>query len=105
MPLYRELLFLNGTKFSKRGEKILNEDEPRSRSLISSENEQNVELMAKLLSSITMIAEQKGMDVIYRILTGCMKNLCKTSAQTLVCRAKNDPVGNLLRNSKLSQIS
>ena len=94
------------------------EGDPRSGRPISSTNDKNVEVAPAVMAKdrrlrVRMIAEETGLNknAVHRILTEHLhmrKNLCKISAEKLVCGAKSEPVGNVVgicwEDSKLSQI-
>ena len=48
--------------------------------------------------SVRMIAEETGLDenAAHRIIIDHLENLCKISAEKLLCGAKSEPVGNFL---------
>ena len=76
-------------------------DDPRSGRLISSTNDQNVEVVRAVMAkdgqlSVRMIAEETGLNknAVHRILTEHL-HMRKICAEKLVCGAKSELFGNL----------
>ena len=89
--------------FKKGRENV--EDDSRSGRLISSTNDQNVEVVRAVMAkdrrlNVRMIAEEMGLNknAVHRILTEHLhmrKKLCKIGAEKRVCGAKSETFGNL----------
>ena len=101
--LSRTMVFKWHKAFKESRENV--EDDSRSGRPTSSTNDENVEVVRAVMAkdrrlSVRMNAEETGLDksAVHTILTDHLhmrKNLCKTSAEKLVCGAKSEPVGNL----------
>jgi len=100
--LPRTMVFKWHRAFKEGRENV--ENDPHSGNPISSTNDQNVEVVRAVMAkerrlSVRMIAEETSLDknAVHRILKdhAHAKNLCKNSAEKLVCGAKSEAVGNL----------